>query len=217
MVHLLGVRNLSEAGYSDKFLDGDTSAIELVDKAIDPPSLLLAYPKHQYNMGRPVRPENVPTVLHWKQPRWALADICKPSGFPCVSERFKALIEDLEPGVHQFFPLELVNGKREHLADRWLWVVCQRIDSVDREHSNLVLRRGALWLAPSEVPEGELPPNIDPSLAAKVVFNSAQVGGAHFWRDKFSRPSLLFCSDKAAAAIEEQEMTGAKLLEKETV
>jgi hypothetical protein len=58
-----------------------------------------------------------------------------------VSARFRALIEENEPGVHQLEPIRFIAKDGAPLADRWFWQVCNRIDSVHRERTNWVLDR----------------------------------------------------------------------------
>jgi len=103
-----------------------------------------------------------------------MPDFEGPEGFLCVSPRFKDVIERLEPSVHQFFPLEIVNKAREPIAEHWLWVVCNLIDSVDRAHSNMRFINGRRWTA-----DGVENP--------KLVFSSSQIGDYHFWRDQYLR------------------------------
>jgi hypothetical protein len=63
-----------------------------------------------------------------------------------VSARAKALIEQFEPGVHQFLPVEFVDIDGKHLEDRWFFVVCNRLDTIDRQHvQGFLLRRGKMW------------------------------------------------------------------------
>jgi hypothetical protein len=133
-----------------------------------------------------------------------------------VSPRFRSLIEAIEPGVHQFFPLRLLDKAGNHLADHWVWVVCNRIDSVDRANTTLVLK-GIQWRHPGELPDGQVPQAAVASQPVKLVFNSSQVGNAHFWRDKHILPGGLYCSDDAARRISAAELTGIELIQAETV
>jgi hypothetical protein len=97
----------------------------------------------------------------------------------------------------------VVNKAGDEIAQRWLWVVCNRIDSVDREHTNLVLEFGR-WTA-------------DDIENPKLVFNKGQIGPCHFWRDKHLMAKALICSDEAGAALLSANLTALKLTYKETV
>lgn len=58
-------------------------------------------------------------------------DFSFAEGGPCLSEGVRELIETLEPGVHQFFPVEMLNpdgSVRE--PRRYLLNVCQTVSAV---------------------------------------------------------------------------------------
>lgn len=133
-----------------------------------------------------------------------------------VSDRFKSVVEALEPGVHQFIPFQIVGPKKAVLADMWLMVVCNRIDSVDREHTTLILDRGTIWMQYQEVPREEWPPNFNPHRAPRFVFNLNQIGDHHLWYDKHSGHGP-YLSGKLANALTAAEVTGTKLVKQEAV
>ena len=91
-----------------------------------------------------------------------------------VDAKFRAEVETLEPGVHQFFPIELVWKDGSHAADRFWFVPCNRLDSVDRAKTTIIFR--SFWYFDN-----------DPS--KKLVFSRAQIGDHHAWIDKFIIPS----------------------------
>jgi hypothetical protein len=57
--------------------------------------------------GAPVSGEFMPTRFRWDGPRRKIADYSDTNGILLVSEGFKRIIEQFEPGQHQFFPAEL--------------------------------------------------------------------------------------------------------------
>jgi hypothetical protein len=134
-----------------------------------------------------------------------------------VSARAKALIEQFEPGVHQFLPVEFVDIDGKHLEDRWFFVVCNRLDTIDRQHvQGFLLRRGKMWTPiedylrdmPDEIPSG-----YDTSQKSKLVFSRAKIGAAHFRCDEhLGRPGP-FISDAVAAALKASSLTGLRLSE----
>lgn len=201
---------------ASKQLDGDFNLIELLDKSCAPEWR----PFKGYaalTSGCAVEPEYLPTKIQIPGGVRAITDFDGYRGVLYVSPRFREIIERLEPNVHQFFPIELVNKKRETLASHWIWVPCNRIDSFDREHTTWVLKRGRLWMTPNNFSNDELPLGYDRSQPLRIVFNANQVGDHHFWRDMLLRMDPLYCSDKAADAIAEAELSGIQLLWKETV
>lgn len=144
--------------------------------------------------GRRAKPESVPKVIRWMSKR-PLLDYEGAYIGTAVSDRFRALIEEIEPGVHQFEPIRFITKDGAPLADRWFWQICNRIDSVHRGLSNLVLMEGAVW-TPPEKPE-----------VPRSVFALSSIGSAQFWHDKHTT-SGVFVSDAAKEAIEAARITG---------
>jgi hypothetical protein len=56
-----------------------------------------------------------------------------------VSERVVDLIESLEPGVHQYLPVEVYHPYGSLFERRWLLNICSRLDTFAAEHSNIVV------------------------------------------------------------------------------
>lgn len=197
-------------------LDGDILAIRLLDETPEP-GLRTSPGTEAAVAGRAVDSTHVPTRMLIGGGCSAVTDHNRYNGLVFVSTELKALVEGLEPGIHQFFPVELVDQDGRHLADHWFWVVCNRIDSVDRALTAAVLWKGVLWRPARELSEDELPVGTDRSRQATIVFNSQQIGAAHFWRDKYLSGGGLYCSDRAANLIREAALTGIELIEQETV
>lgn len=201
-----------------EFIDGRVDQICLVDET---PEIGLSSKKIEnqkratYLLGRPVLPEKVPTKLAWMS-KGSPDDYFTPRAFPCVSDTFRKLIERLEPNVHQFFPLEVVNRREEHVVNCWLWVVCQRIDSLDRAETTMVLYNNAVWLSPAVVYAKQDDADKYKNIKAKIVFNSSQIAGRDFWRDSFLMDGL-WCSSAAAELIQKAGLVGTKLIPQETV
>jgi hypothetical protein len=211
MVHYLGYKCPWEKYPISKFLNGDEHDVTLIDTSGELGLTIAASKRSQYLLGRAVHPENVPTVMQWTS-RPAPTDFDTPGGFPCISPKIKSIIEQFEPDVHQFFPLKVVNKVGDEIAQRWLWVVCNRIDSVDREHTNLFFRHGSLW-TPEYFEDGKRIKVEGP----RVVFNKSQSFGKHFWRDQFLGSNPLICSDEAGAVLNGANLTALKLTHKETI
>jgi hypothetical protein len=86
-----------------------------------------------------------------------------------VSVKLRDLIEELEPGVHQFQPIELIWKKDEsHAADFFWFNPCNRVDGIDRTHSTAKFdEKTGKWKY-----EG-----------GEFVVNLEQVAGHHIWVD----------------------------------
>ena len=114
--------------------------------------------------GRRVRPESVPRVIR-RFGRRKLLDF-EGQFVGTVNDRFRRLIEDMEPGIHQFEPVRYIGRDDELLEERWFWQVCNRLDTVDRERSTGELRDG-LYRSKKGV-------------LRRVVFNLEAIGRAKF-------------------------------------
>ncbi|MEP7348685.1 MAG: DUF1629 domain-containing protein [Sphingorhabdus sp.] len=133
-----------------------------------------------------------------------------------VSDRFKSVVEAVEPGVHQFIPFQIVGAHKALLADMWFMVVCNRLDSVDREHTTLVLYRGRDWVPHQDISREEWPSDFNPNREPRFVFNLSQIGDHHLWYDKHSGYGP-YLSDALADALTAGDLTGINLVKQEAV
>jgi hypothetical protein len=145
-----------------------------------------------------------------------------------VSERARTLIEQFEPGVHQFVPADYFSGKGELLERRHIMYVCNRIDSLDHDKTTFVLN--TTYILPEYVEPGkewtrswqpvsaivrwgdlnQIPPHIPHDATSEFVFNRAQIGTHHLWCDKFLS-GIVWLSDELAQAIRDSDLTGVNL------
>ncbi len=135
-----------------------------------------------------------------------------------VSPRFKDLVEQFEPGVHQFVPVDIYHARKGDPVATYYWfIVGQRIDSVDREKTTYIWEEGVrgVWvdsLMDKTTWEFEKIPG------AKLVFSNSKVAGHHIWHD----PHVLsfnngLCSDEFGEAIIANGMTGVAVTPRESV
>nr|WP_296722382.1 DUF1629 domain-containing protein [Erythrobacter sp.] len=61
-----------------------------------------------------------------------------------VSDRFRHCVEMLEPGVHQFFRVDILWQDESFAAKRYFMVVCNRLDAIDRGLTTMRFK-GVLW------------------------------------------------------------------------
>lgn len=145
--------------------------------------------------GRPVKPESVPTVMTFPGNR-RTQDL-EAMFVYTVSDRLKDLIEEIEPGTHQFLPVEIVKKKSgEFLQSRWFWQVCNRIDSVFEFEPGWYLENG-VWQRPT---------------GSRPVFDITKIGDKHFWRDKHLICEIMM-SEFALARLNEEDMSGFRIIE----
>ena len=62
-----------------------------------------------------------------------LTDLQRAHDIFLVSDRFRQVVEKLEPGVHLFAPVELVWEDGSHAASFFWFYPCSRVDGIDRE------------------------------------------------------------------------------------
>lgn len=187
-------------------LNGDMGSVRLVDASSDDGGT----PPVTFG-GRPIDPANVPTRVRWKDRRKQPMGDFDGGPLESVSSRAKALIEAFEPGVHQFLPVQFVDIDSDFLEDRWFLIVCNRLDTIDRDKvSGFLLRRGKVWTPIKDylrrMPE-DIPPGYDPTQPSVLVFNRSQIGSAHLWIDLHLSPSI-WVSDRFDAACEAEGLTG---------
>lgn len=208
MVYGLNIK--PEWGYYPKveLLDGDINQVNAINPVDDGG---VAWSSRRG--GVPVDGTHFPKRVKWDDAKGnPVPDFDKMPTLN-VSERAKKLIENVEPGVHQFFPVEYFDRNGDSLETRYWFVVCNRIDSLDREHSIMVLYRGEVWRPPSDlVRRGEpIPDHIDLKQPAKIVFNLKAIGNAQLWHDKHLDGGGVYISDELAQRLKDEALTGLKL------
>jgi len=104
-----------------------------------------------------------------------------------VSQRARGLIERLEPGMHQFEPVAFVDPSGSKLADMFVFVIAQRLDTMDRERTNMILSKAGSWTWAKNIarwyPDYDLT-GVDVEAAPREVFSLVQIGDAALWRDQ---------------------------------
>ena len=166
-----------------------------------------------YDAGLPVDGSNFPKWVRWSDPNGNPVPDFERIPFLSVSEKAKRVIESLEPDVHQFFPIEYQDKKGNFAEIRYWFVPCNRIDSVDRDHTNMVLLDGLQWTSPKNVMRmGEpLPPHVDPAKPAGFVFNLKAIGDRHIWRDMHIGGAACFISNAMGNLFMKEDLTGLRL------
>jgi hypothetical protein len=164
--------------------------------------------------GFPKDPTNLPKRVKWMDPNGNPVPDFDQTPMLNVSERVKQLVETFEPSVHQFVPVEYIDKNERFLENRYWFVVCNRIDSLDRERTTMLFVPGQGWMSPLVAKKlgMDIPDNINPDLPANLVFNLGQIGDTHLWHDKFLGTGA-FLSDEMAKALLSAGVTGLRLAE----
>jgi uncharacterized protein DUF1629 len=175
-------------------VDGDYKKVVIADTSPDGGRPI---GNNQLNAGRPIAPDFVPTHVKRQRPlKHPLADyMSAPKGASYVSGAFKDLVERFEPGVHQFFEMKVTSRKQE-LDTMYLFIVCNRLDSLDHDACVPPILPGDVLYNPTYGPSD------------KRVFSQRQIGGAHIWCDMHELG--IWMSNAFAHAVFETGLTGVK-------
>ena len=201
MVWALQYRPNPDSYPGSEVVEGNSGELELEDPTPDGGTALVV---SRGFSGRRVKPESVPKVIRFKSKR-PLLDYEGTWNIYSVSDRFRALIETIEPGVHQFEPVRFIGKDGSDLGTRWFWQICNRIDSVHREKTDWVLEGGVIW-GPSA--------SFDSRNPTFPVHDLHKIGHAKFWHDKHIS-NAAYVSDDAKSLIEAAAITGVHFTHRE--
>lgn len=189
MVWLMSYRPVPDSYPVVEVIEGSSGELELEDMIDDGGiglNMLRSF------SGRRAKPDSMPKVIRWMSNRKLLDYEGAYTGYS-VSDRFRALIEVIEPGAHQFEPIRFVAKDGTLLKDRWFWQICNRIDGMHPDLTNMVFN-GRGWRPP---PKPEIP---------RPVYSQRAIGAAHFWHDMHADGT--FVSDFAKNHIDDAGITG---------
>lgn len=136
----------------------------------------------------PVLEHEAPKTFNTKKACKKLGDlIMLNSRILAVSEKLRSIIEDIEPGVHQFFPISIVQPRSTYPEKFYTFVIRNYRDSF-RDMENVL----------PKLTDGESYTftEIGKSGASKMYFDQSQVGGAHVWRERRFNEFIVNFSDK---------------------
>jgi len=134
-----------------------------------------AIPK-KLRVGKP-RVGGIPHILGWSM------------GPFIVSWRVRGLIEELEPGVQEFSPIELVSvDGKGGLGTYFLILPPPKLDAIVKEQTEFDSSR---MLRPR----------------GRCVLDAAAIRGHHFWRGEQPLILTYFCSDELGARLKKRSWT----------
>ncbi len=129
-------------------------------------------------------PENLPQTIRWKK-RGKLKDCVSFLGHLVLSTHAREMIEELEPGVHEFFEIKMESIKDKVIWPESFWLLHVRnvIDSIDEERTH--------------------------DQRSEFVFHEKAIEGIHLWRDSRRRLKRdIFASDHFVAELERRGIEG---------
>lgn len=139
------------------------------------------------------------------------------------SEEARKMLEVLEPGVHEFMPIDLCNSglgaqanEHEPVAVYYLLLAPITINAI-------VFEKTEFWKPFTEERRGH-PGPLSPDLEDDVTLQQAAIQGHHFWRENlktlhddgpsFSHRPYYFCSDEFHAEFERRGLSGLSFVRK---
>ncbi len=124
-------------------------------------------------------------------------------GMMIMSDRLKCAVEDIEPDVHQFVPVEMLNRDGSPYGGKfWFWSICTMLDVINPELGG-VYKRGSEkypdiydWVIRS----GE-------GMREKLAVYKDKIAGRAMWYDKRMYGNMFFC-DALVDHMRAENMTG---------
>ncbi|TYC63018.1 hypothetical protein FMN63_28560 [Stappia sp. BW2] len=177
-------------------IDGDPEKIRVVDDTPDEGAWISPI---GLTAGRHVLPQFVPTKLRRGGPgikRQPLLDVNRwEGGAPLVPQVFKDILEELEPDVHQFFPMEYFENETK-IGEGYLFITGNRLDTL---HDTLC--------EPGRDDQGFLIRAKKPEIT-KIVFSLSKINGHHAWNEMFIRRPGLRVSQVFGDALRAKNLSG---------
>ena len=128
------------------------------------------------------------------------------SDLPLISGKYKDLIEQHEPGVHQFVPVDMCYNKSADPFDRYYWfVICTPLNSIDPDHTTWT------WVGNYSELRGRWNFDHDAVPKQKIVFSLDAIGDHQIWRDPYAGSQMVYCSDAFGEALQQSDLTGVSM------
>ncbi|MEE4210313.1 MAG: DUF1629 domain-containing protein [Parvularcula sp.] len=129
-----------------------------------------------------------------------------------ISGRARAVMEEIEPDTHQFFPVDYVWPDGTQIETRYWLIICNRLNAIDPLRSNLVMNQYNWYIPPKDAVRRKvpMPAHVDPALPPKIVIDKSKADGRHFWREKHTDSGMALMSDVAWKAIQDAGLTGLR-------
>jgi hypothetical protein len=140
------------------------------------------------SLGLPVGKKRLPLRARETKGKKTFPDIFPMPGLNAVSARFRDLVEEFEPSVHQFFPLELCYKNGTRVKEEYFTFNCTvSFDSL------LVNLSEVKWLKLDEPAECPL---LNVRRGFQNVLSRQQIAGHHLWCGFRLRVPGLYVSDE---------------------
>ena len=126
-----------------------------------------------FSLGLPVGTRRMPTRAKETSCKKSYPDIFAMPGLNAVSRRFRDLVEEFEPGVHQFFPLELYRKNGDPVEGEYFIFNCAvSFDCV------LTAKTDVEW---RKLNSQEEYPSLFIKNSRDQILSHPQIAGRHLW------------------------------------
>ncbi len=225
MVYSVGMKSVYETDPKNEVIGGDAAWKRL---AFENPEEVDVVAKggagrqvsRTLGMGYRVAEGSAPDKFLWRSKSKPPTDyVFGNNEVMLVSPRFRDLVEQFEPGVHQFLPVAVYNTKdAAEPFDTFYWFVCcTLIDSLDPEQTTLEWRGDYHDRGNDGLREGYWRFDLSVKPPQKPVFSLAAIGERHLWRDPYRGRDYVHCSDAFGEALIAAGLTGFGLRQYEQV
>ena len=124
------------------------------------------------------------------------------SGLLAITEPLKNIIEALEPGVHQFFPLKMTMPRGKVYPEPYFgMIILRKLDSFVPEKSSdfhtFTSYTGEKYYHFDETKKS----------ISRLALSGEKIKGTHLWREKYVQTPNIFMSDELRNAIKEAGLT----------
>lgn len=202
MTYFLGDKALGHTNLYFDFVDGDMDKVENEDRSID---IGINPPRSTQVMrfGRRVKTEFLPTRIRPTTNQSRMPDFAIAQRAQVCSAKFRDVVEALEPGVHQFVPVEVIRKNGDHVADMFWFVPCNRLDTLEIDLLHPPLTELGFYTGLANEP--------------RTVFSCSKIGNHHIWIDKRMVRGFIWVSNKFHDVAMEAGLIGLDLIPQETV
>lgn len=148
----------------------------------------------------PLEPYEQGAVFEAQKTEKSLASFIKlDNGLLAVDEALKAIIEDLDPGVHQFWPIKIRMPKGKHYAKQYYALVVRRYleafsPGQSKPNSWRKMGSGSTYMIVKYPKKNEI---------AGLAFSEERIGSSHLWRERLLQTPEIFLSDTLKKRIDE--------------
>ena len=155
--------------------------------------------------------DEAPWDLEILRKRKVLPDFFSIRGEFGVSRAFKEILEELEPGVHQFFPIKAQRIDGEPVAGEYfIFVTCVLLDTALIPEMSNVIQLGKVETFPNGLTYDSIYYTASGPGPDTFTLDRKVIGDHHAWCDE--RLPKIFFSDEFVARIEAAKLGGVDLM-----